>query len=78
MRGGAGCVTFGGGKNPVGQPSLKRSEGWAVNVVDDHRHARAPGREAAENSRLAAVRVDNVRPLLAQDFFKLPQREPVF
>ena len=49
-----------------------------MNVVDDHRHARAPGREAAENSRLAAVGVDDVRLLFAQDFFKLPQREPVF
>ena len=78
MRGDSGGVTFGGGKNPVGQRALKRAEGRAVNVVDDHRHARAPGREAAENSRLAAVGVDDVGLLFAQDFFQLAQREPVF
>jgi len=40
-----------------------------------------PARRAARRPRipaLPAVRVDNVRLLFAQDFFKLPQREPVF
>ena len=78
MRGGPGGVTFGGGKEPVGRADLKRAKGGAVNVVDDDRHARAPGREPAEDSRLAAVGVDDVGLLFAQDFFKLPQREPVF
>jgi len=38
-----------------------------VNVVDDHRHARAPAR-GGENSRLCRVGVNDVGLLLAQDF----------
>ena len=49
-----------------------------MNVMDDDRHAGTPGRKAAQDSRLAAVGVDDVRFLLAEDIFQPSQRQPVF
>ena len=46
--------------------------------MNDHGHAGASGGEASENSRLAAVRVDEVGCLCAQDFFNFAKREKIF
>ncbi len=46
-----------------------------MNRMDDDRHARAFGGEAAKNSRLAAMGVDNLRLLFAENIFEFPQRE---
>ena len=39
-------------------------------MMNDYRHASAFGGEAAENTGLAAVRVDEVGLLFAQKFFQ--------
>ena len=75
---GARGVFFGGAENEIGGGVLKISERRAVNRVDDDRNAGAPGGEPAKNARLAAVGVDDVRLLFAQDFFKFPQRKQIF
>jgi hypothetical protein len=62
----------------VGQRALKIAERRAVDVMDDDGHAGAPGGQPAENARLAAVRVDNIRFLLAQDFFELSKGDEIF
>ena len=56
---------------------LKISERRAVNRVDDDGHARAFGGEPAENSRLAAVGVDDVGFLFAKNLFEFSQRVKV-
>ena len=78
MVGDLGGASFGGGENEVGERALKISERRAVDVMDDDWHARAFRGEASENARLAAVRVDEVGFLFAQDFFQFPQREKIF
>src|ERR1019366_3081359 len=60
MDGGFGGIFFGGGENEVGGRALKVSKRWAVDVMDNDWHTSAFGGEASENSRLAAVRVDEV------------------
>lgn len=47
-------------------------------MVNNDWNARAFGREAAENARLAAVSMDDVRFLPAQDFFQPAEREKIF
>ncbi len=74
----AGSIFFGGAENEIGGGILKIAKRRAVNRVDDDGNTGASGGEPAENARLAAVGVDDVRFLFAQDFFKLSQREPVF
>src|SRR4051794_9109517 len=67
VRGGGGGIFFGGGEDKVCQRSLKIAERGSVNVVNDDGHASAPRGEPAENSRLAAVGVDDVRFGLAKN-----------
>src|SRR5882724_426891 len=71
-------VFFRRAKNEIAQAILKISKRWAVNCMDDNRNAGASGGEASKNSRLAAVRVDDVRFLSAQNFFQFSQREKIF
>ena len=61
MRRGAGGIFFGGAENQIGDGVLKIAKRRSVNRVDDDRHAGAPGGQAAQDARLAAVRVDDVR-----------------
>ena len=75
MVGDFGGVFFGGGENEIGERALEIAERRAVDVMNDDRHARAFRGEASEDSRLAAVRVDDVGLLFAQDFFQLAQRD---
>ena len=49
-----------------------------MDMVNNDWNARAFGREAAENARLAAVSMDDVRFLPAQDFFQPAEREKIF
>ena len=72
-----GRVFLRSAKNEIAGCVLKIAERRAVDGVDDDGHPGAPGGEPAKDSRLAAVRVDDVRPLGAQNFFKLPQCEPI-
>ncbi len=58
----AGGEALGGAKESVGHETLKRPEGGAVDGVDNDRNARAMGSPAPQNTRLAAVRVDDVGP----------------
>ena len=74
---GAGGIFFGGAKDELANGVLKFSERRAVNGVNDDGNAGASGREPAKDARLAAVGVNDVRLLFAQDFFEPPQREPV-
>src|SRR6185295_8395735 len=64
------CVTgskfFGGTENEVRDGPLKRTEGGAVDVVDDDGNPGAVGGDASENARFTAVGVDEVRAALAQ------------
>src|ERR1017187_4642441 len=62
MSGERGGEALGAEKNLVGQGALKRPERGAVNGMDDDRNAGAMGGPAPQNSRLAAVGVDDVRP----------------
>ena len=78
MVGDFGGAAFGDGENEIGERALKISKRRAMDVMDDDRHARAFGGEPSENSRLAAVRVDDVGLLCAQDFFQFPQRDEIF
>ena len=73
-----GGATFDVRENKIGERALKISERRAVDVMDDDRHARAFSGESSEYSRLAAVRVDDVGLLRAQDFFQFPQRDEIF
>ena len=77
MVGDFGGATLGGGENKIGERALKISERRAVDVMDDDRNARAFRGEASENSRLAAVRVDDVGFLRAENFFQFSQREKI-
>jgi hypothetical protein len=78
MIGDFGGVLLGGGEKKVGDPALKIPERRAVDVMDDDRHAGAFRGEASENSRLAAVRVDQVGLLPAQNFFQFAKRDEIF
>ena len=71
-------VAFGTGEDGVGEGTLKIAKGRAVNMVNDVRYAGATGGHAAKDTRLAAVGVDNVRFLRAQERYQLSQREEVF
>jgi hypothetical protein len=57
---------FGGEKNSIGNWALEWAKGRPVNVVNNYRHRRTPGSEATENAGLAAVGMDNLRGLFAQ------------
>src|ERR1051326_2907162 len=57
---------FCGQKNRVRDATLERAERRAVNVMDDYRNPGAAGRKTAKNTGFAAVRMDNIGPLLAQ------------
>jgi hypothetical protein len=46
--------------------------------MNDDGHACAVCRDPSEDSRLAAVRVDDVGLLFAQDFFQFSQRKNIF
>src|SRR5665213_2360526 len=73
-----GGMTFGGDENEVGERALEISKRRAVNVMNDDGHARTSGREASEKSGLAAVGVDEIRPLFAQNFFKFAEGDEIF
>ena len=74
---GAGGQTFCGSEDRVAQHSLKRTEGRAVNGVDDDGHASAPGGETSEHAGLAAVGVDEVGPAFAQQAGEFEQGERI-
>ena len=78
MVGDFGGVSFGGGENKIGRRALKISERRAVDVMNDDRHAGAFRGEPSEDSRLAAVGVDEVRLLRAENFFQLAERDEIF
>src|SRR5665647_291221 len=78
MVGDAGGIFFGGGENKIGDRALKVSERRAVDVMNNDGHAGAFCRQSSENSRLAAVRVDEVGFLFAQDFFQFAERDEIF
>jgi hypothetical protein len=54
-----------------------RGERPAVDGEDPYRHARCRGRQAREDSRLRAVRVDDVGTLTPAERVELPQAERV-
>src|SRR5262245_44562996 len=60
VRGNASGALFSGTEKPVGKVALEISEGGAVDCVNDNRHARLRGSEAAQHARLTAVGVDDV------------------
>ena len=72
-----GGIFFSGAENEVGGGVLEIAERRAMNRVDDDRNARAPCREPAKNARLAAVGVDDVGLLFAQDFFQSAERQKI-
>src|SRR5450432_2899486 len=78
MRRESGGDLFGGAKDEVGKRPLKGSEGWTVNVVNDHRNPRAASSEAAQHPRLAAVRVNDIRTEAAQPAGQIRYRETIF
>ena len=78
MVGDLGGVAFGGGENKVGERALKITKRRAVDVMNYFWNARAFRREASENPRLAAVGVDQIRFLLAQNFFQFAERDEIF
>ena len=74
----AGGVAFGGGENFIGERALEISNRRAVDVMEDERHAGAPGRDSSENARLAAVGMNEVGLLFAKDFFQFSERDEIF
>src|SRR5665647_452240 len=78
MVGDAGGIFFGGGENKIGDRALKVSERRAMDVMNNDGHAGAFCRQPSENSRLAAVRVDEAGFLFAQDFFQFAERDEIF
>ena len=78
MVGGFGGVAFGGGENKIGQRALKVSERRAVDVMNNDGHSGAFRGEPSENSRLAAVRVDEAGFLFTQNFFQFSERDEIF
>ena len=78
MVGDLGGVALGGGENKVGERALKISKRGAVDVMNYFGNAHASGREASEDSRLAAVGVDQIRFLFAQDFFQFAEGDEIF
>ena len=68
---------FRSSENEIGHRTLERTERRTVQMMNNDRHARAPGGEAAEDAGFAAVRVDEVRLLRAENFFQRPQRQKI-
>lgn len=60
VRGELRGVTLGGGEDGVGEVSLERAEGRAVDVVDDDGNFGACGGDASEDAGFAAVGVNDV------------------
>ena len=77
MRGDAARAALGGTEGEVRQRALERAEAGAVDGVDDDGHARRVRGEAAQHAGLAAVGVDDVGSLFAEEAGELAQREPV-
>ena len=71
-------VTFGGGEDGIGEVSLKRAEGWAVNVVDDDGDFGACGGDAPKDTGFAAVCVNDVGLLFFELSRQLPECEEIF
>ena len=77
MTGAAGGTEFGGAKEPVGGAALERTEGRAVNGVNNGWHPGPRGGESSENTGLAAVRVDQVGSLRPKQFREFAQRDEI-
>jgi hypothetical protein len=73
----AGGMAFCCGENQVGQGALEIPEGRAVDVMNDHRHASAPGGEATQDAGLAAVGVHKVGLLRAQEVGQFAERDEI-
>jgi len=77
MGGRAGGVLLGCAKNQIGNCSLEFAKRRAVNSVYDCGYAGPPGGEPPQDARLAAVGVDQVGLLLAEDFSQPDQGAPI-
>lgn len=66
-----GCATTGplfrGTEEAIGGRSLELTKGRAVDGMDDDWDARGPRRETPHETGLSAMRVDNLRPCMAED-----------
>ena len=74
---GPGGFFFSGTENKIAQLVLKISKRRAVNRVDDDRNTRALCSEPSKDSRFAAVGMNDVGLLLAENGFEFLQRAPV-
>ena len=73
-----GSVSFGSGEKGVGEVSLERAEGRAMDVVDDDGNVGAGGGDASEDSSFAAVGVDDVGLLCFEQSRQVLEREEIF
>ena len=62
MSGASAGVSLRCSEEPVGEPSLKRTKGRAVNRVDDDWNTRLPGGDSPENAGFATVGMNDIRP----------------
>ena len=74
VRGNAARAALGGAEDLIGERALKRTEGRPVNRVDNLGHTGTPGGQAAENSSLAAVSVDQIGALGQEQLRQSAQR----
>ena len=66
VRGKASSESLGAAKKEIRERTLKRTEGRAMDMMDDNRHFGAMGGNAAEDAGFSAVGVDDIGSALAQ------------
>ena len=78
MSGGAANDAFGSSKREVRESALERSEGGAVNMMNDNWNAGAASGEPTQKSGLAAVRVEDFGFAVSESSGEGPQCKEVF
>src|SRR5258706_7876941 len=77
MSSGCGSVSLGVLKNPIGKPALEWAERRAMYMMNNDWHSGASRGQPAQYSRLAAMRVHNVRMPFAKNPDQIQKSEKI-